>query len=115
MNGNLEEQTYVDVSKVAEKIGFERPVIITCDLHSRLMPDEQETEAGEDYKNRLEEVLSKALEAVHRAEPDVGRITFRAYLHERFSTGQWKLAQLDLWCCRQGKGFVLGYPEDFLL
>jgi hypothetical protein len=106
---------YVDVSPVAQMLGFMLPVMITQDLHARLLPDEVERDAGESYLERLAETLSLAYEAVQNERFDATRTDFQMHLHERDPAGAWCTSQLDLWCCRQGKGYVIGWPEDFWL
>ncbi len=107
MKVHLSTESYVDVSRVAAEFGFRQAVIIT-----RLLPDEAETAAGESYLYRLGEVLSQALDAVQATGTGQTSWSFQAFLWEREASGQWSLNRLELRCYRQGKGVVLGFPED---
>lgn len=106
------ENGYVDVSLLARELGFKLPVMLSYEVHFRLLPDEAENQAGESYLHRLLEVLSLALEAVEAQPGNETRTPFYAYLLERPFTGHWLTSRMVLWCCRQGKGYVIGRPED---
>jgi hypothetical protein len=106
------ENAYVNVSVPARELGFTLPVMISYTVHFRLLPDEVENAAGESYLHRLLEVLSLAVEAVKVQDRKETRTAFHAYLHERTVTGHWLTSRVELWCCRQGKGYVIGLPED---
>ena len=106
------ENAYVNVSLPARKLGFTLPVMISYAVHFRLLPDEAENAAGESYLHRLLEVLSLAVEAVQAQDRRETRTAFHVYLHERMITGYWLASRVELWCCRQGRGYVVGLPED---
>jgi hypothetical protein len=106
------ENAYVNVSSPAGELGFTLPVMISYAVHFRLLPDEAENAAGESYLHRLLEVLSLAVEAVQVQDRKGARTAFHVYMHKRIVTGHWLTSRVELWCCRQGKGYVIGLPED---
>lgn len=106
---------YVDVSVLAAEFGFAYNVMLTQDLHLRLLPDPFEKLKGETYVRRLGEVLFLAYEVIQSGSLNGNRIVFQVYLKERIGLGRWQTSRLDLWCCRQGKGYVIGMPDDFWL
>jgi hypothetical protein len=106
------QNAYVNVSVPARELGFTLTVMISYAVHFRLLPDEAENAAGESYLHRLLEVLSLAVEAVQAQDRRETRTAFHAYLHERTITGHWLTSRVELWCCRQGRGYVVGLPED---
>ncbi len=112
MNKQIATEAYVDVSRVAHEFGFRRPVMITQGLHAQLLPTDQETAAGESYLYRLGEVLSQALEAVRATRTGQSSWSFQVLMHISYASGQWYLRRLELCCCQQGKGYVIGDPQD---
>ena len=109
------EGVYFDVSPVAQMAGFSLPVMVTQDLHLRLLPDVTERAAGKTYLGRLTDVLILARESVQAGGFDQARTPFQVFLSERTPNGSWRTSRLELWCCRQGKGYVIGWPDDFWL
>ncbi len=115
MKVHLSTESYVDVSRVAAEFGFRQAVMITRPLHIRLLPDEAETAAGESYLYRLSEVLSQALDAVQTVRTGQSSWSFQAFLWEGEASGQWSLNRVELRCCRQGKGYIIGFPDDLAI
>jgi hypothetical protein len=107
-----EDNSYVNVSILAREMGFKRPVMLSLDVHHRLLPDQYENAAGQSYLHRLLEMLSFAMEAIEAHKGNEIRIPFQAFLLERAATGHWLTLRVELWCCRQGKGYVIGRPEE---
>jgi hypothetical protein len=108
-----EDNSYVNVSILARDMGFKRQVMLSLDVHHRLLPDQYENAAGESYLHRLLEMLSIAIDVIEAHKGNEIRIPFQALLLERAATGHWLTIRVELWCCRQGRGYVIGRPEEW--
>ena len=115
----LADDVLVDVTEIAEEVGFRLPVAITESLHNRLTPSKADADLGQDYNGRLWDVLWLAAFTIKLADPGTDTVTFTIALQEASAkSGRPQNTDLRLRAiCGSGDEgepvITIGFPEDF--
>ncbi len=113
----IDDGVLMDVTEVANQVGFRYPVAITVALHDRLQPSRHDT--GQDYDARLWDVLWVAALSVRLNDYETDTVHFTATQQETDpKTGHLQSIDLRLWAvCGPGDEgepvITIGFPEDF--
>ena len=115
----LADGVLVDMTETAKEVGFKLPVAITEALHNRLTPSKADKGLGQDYNDRLWDVLWVAAFTIKLADPGTDTVTFTVALQEADAKSS-RLQNTDLRlraiCGPGDEGepvITIGFPEDF--
>lgn len=115
----LADGVLVDMTETAKEVGFKLPVAITEALHNRLTPSKADTYLGQDYNDRLWDLLWVAAFTIKLADPGTDTVTFTVALQEADAQSS-RLQNTDLRlraiCGPGDEGepvITIGFPEDF--
>ena len=115
----IEDGVLLDVTETAREVGFKLPVAITEALHNRLTPSKADADLGQDYEDRLWDVLWLAAFTIKLADPGTDTVTFTVVLQEaEGKSGRPQNTDLRLRAiCGPGDEgepvITVGFPEDF--
>jgi hypothetical protein len=109
----------VDVTETGIEVGFKLPVVITEALHNRLTPTRADQSLGQDYDDRLWDVLWLAAFTIKLVDPGTDMVAFTVTQQEvEPKSGQPHCVDIRLRavCGPDDEGepvFTIGFPDDF--
>lgn len=115
----LADGALADVTEISKEVGFKLPVAITEALDNRLIPSRADANLGQDYDDRLWDVLWIAALTIKLADPGTDTVSFTVVLQEtNGKSGRSQNTDLRLRAiCGPGDDggpvFTIGLPDDF--
>jgi hypothetical protein len=115
----LADGVLVDVTEAAKEVGFKLQVAITEMLHNRLTPAKADEAIGQNYADRLWDVLWLAAFTIKLADRGTDAVAFTVSQQEvEAKNGQPQNVDLPLWAvCGPGDKcepvVTIGFLEDF--